>query len=57
MRTIAIIVIAGLGLSSAALAADPSCREQAGAPQAERYVAQCLEVSPATRPPCNKANP
>ena len=51
------ILIAGLGLSWAALAADPSCRESAGAERAARYVAHCLQVSPATRPPCNEANP
>ncbi|MGD9881898.1 MAG: hypothetical protein AB7F22_22145 [Reyranella sp.] len=54
----ALFAIAGLGLAPAiALAADPSCRDQAGAEQTARYVAQCLEVSPATRPPCNEANP
>src|SRR4029453_19284804 len=47
----------GLLASSTALAADPSCRETAGAQQSATYVAQCLEVSPATRPPCNAANP
>ena len=43
--------------SSAAFAADPSCRETAGVPQSATYVAQCLAVSPATHPPCNAANP
>lgn len=56
MRIIVLLTV-GLSLSSAVLAADPSCREQAGAEQAARYVAQCIEVSPATRPPCNAANP
>jgi hypothetical protein len=48
---------AGLLASPVALAANPSCREPVGAERAARYVAQCIEVSPATRPPCNAANP
>jgi hypothetical protein len=52
--------------ASAAAAADalPSsgdtpekpCRETAGAEKANTLVKQCLEVSPATHPPCNAAN-
>lgn len=37
-------------------AAEMSCNETAGGAQAHRYVEQCLEVSPATHPPCNAAN-
>jgi hypothetical protein len=37
--------------------AEPSCDDTAGRAQAHRYVQQCLEVSPATHPPCNAANP
>jgi hypothetical protein len=36
--------------------AQTSCAESAGPEQARRYVEQCLEVSPATHPPCNTAN-
>jgi hypothetical protein len=32
------------------------CRETAGAEKAKMLVKQCLEVSPATHPPCNAAN-
>ena len=33
-----------------------SCRDEAGKQQAQTYVDQCLEVSPATHPPCNADN-
>jgi hypothetical protein len=33
-----------------------SCRETAGEKLSKQYVSQCLEVSPATHPPCNAAN-
>jgi hypothetical protein len=33
-----------------------TCRETAGAARAQTYVTQCLQVSPATHPPCNAAN-
>jgi hypothetical protein len=33
-----------------------SCRETAGDRLSKQYVTQCLEVSPATHPPCNAAN-
>ncbi|MEG1451331.1 hypothetical protein [Brevundimonas sp.] len=34
-----------------------SCREELGDPAAKRLVERCIAVSPATRPPCNAANP
>jgi hypothetical protein len=34
-----------------------SCLDEEGEEQAQLYVDQCLEVSPATRPPCNADNP
>jgi hypothetical protein len=37
-------------------AAARTCEETAGRAQATTYVAQCLQVSPATHPPCNAAN-
>lgn len=40
-----------------AAGADESCRTEVGAGKAERYVAECRQVSPATHPPCNAANP
>ena len=41
--------------SGASLAA--TCRQEAGAAKSAVYVKQCLEVSPATHPPCNASNP
>lgn len=37
--------------------ADPSCRDQIGAAASAALVQRCIQVSPATRPPCNAANP
>jgi hypothetical protein len=37
-------------------APEKPCRETAGAEKAKTLVKQCLEVSPATHPPCNAAN-
>lgn len=33
-----------------------SCDNEVGAELAATYVEQCIEVSPATRPPCNAEN-
>lgn len=37
-------------------AADGSCEAEIGTARAGRLVRQCIEVSPATRPPCNARN-
>jgi len=37
-------------------AADKSCAEAIGQKRAESLVKQCINVSPATHPPCNAAN-
>jgi hypothetical protein len=34
-----------------------SCEAVVGRDEAQTYVNQCLEVSPATHPPCNSENP
>ena len=34
-----------------------TCREEIGDPASKRLVERCIAVSPATRPPCNVANP
>ncbi|OGN49470.1 MAG: hypothetical protein A2352_09450 [Caulobacterales bacterium RIFOXYB1_FULL_67_16] len=34
-----------------------SCREAIGEAASARLVQRCIQVSPATRPPCNAANP
>jgi hypothetical protein len=33
-----------------------SCREELGQKKAAVYVSQCIEISPATHPPCNDQN-
>jgi hypothetical protein len=35
---------------------EQSCREELGKKEAAIYVNQCLEISPATHPPCNDQN-
>ncbi|MFC3124531.1 lysozyme inhibitor LprI family protein [Pseudoroseomonas globiformis] len=40
----------------AALRPAATCREEAGTDQANEWVRQCIQVSPATHPPCNIAN-
>jgi hypothetical protein len=46
-----------LALTLAATAAHAeACRDTLGATHARRLVDQCLEVSPATHPPCNATN-
>lgn len=44
-------------LAGVATAAAQSCRQTAGEAEAQRYVAQCLQVSPSTHPPCYAGNP
>lgn len=43
-------------MTHAASAAEPSCAQQLGAKQSAMLVAQCIQASPATHPPCNAAN-
>lgn len=45
-----------VGLFATGSAFAESCQEEVGAEEAQSYVDQCLEVSPATRPPCNAEN-
>jgi hypothetical protein len=52
--TVSIILLAGVQVEAFA---QGSCRAEVGARQAESYVKQCAEVSPATYPPCNAQNP
>jgi hypothetical protein len=44
-----------LGVSQAS--AQASCEQSIGVEQAHKLVEECLQVSPATRPPCNAQNP
>jgi hypothetical protein len=48
------LLVAGLFATLPAMA--QSCLQEAGADAAQSYVNDCLEVSPATRPPCNEEN-
>lgn len=48
--------LALLALLAASAAHAASCRDEVGAARAGVYVRQCLEVSPATHPPCNVEN-
>ncbi len=50
------MLLTGLLLSSGAANADQSCKQEVGSRQAERLVEHCLNVSPATHPPCNAQN-
>jgi len=57
MKKILIVSIILLAGAQVAAFAEGSCRAEVGARQADIYVKQCREVSPATRPPCNAQNP
>lgn len=52
----ACVVRKSAAAAPAATTAEQSCSQEIGAAKAKRLVAQCLEVSPATHPPCNAAN-
>lgn len=43
-------------ISMASEVSAQSCRQTAGLQRSRELVRQCLQVSPATRPPCNSAN-
>ena len=58
MRSILSGIIAACAVTlSPTLASAQSCSAEAGNDQAQVYVDQCLQVSPATHPPCNADNP
>jgi hypothetical protein len=44
-------------VAMAPAASGQSCRQTAGLRRSQEMVRQCLQVSPATRPPCNADNP
>lgn len=56
MRTVAIAACAIL-FAAAANAEEKSCTAEIGAAKASTLVDQCINISPATHPPCNAANP
>lgn len=49
-------IAAAAAFCGTAQAMAQSCRAEVGAEEAQTYVEQCLEVSAATRPPCNAEN-
>jgi hypothetical protein len=55
MRRFALF-IASFALLATSPAFSQSCRQSAGAKKSAQYVRHCIDVSPATRPPCNAAN-
>jgi|GEM_PF-2962369 len=54
-RVAAFTTITFLAIDSASAA--QSCNAEMGSDAAQIYVEQCLQVSPATRPPCKGENP
>lgn len=50
-------VITVVSLFAGQACAAQSCNAQVGEDEAQTYADQCLEVSPATHPPCNGENP
>ncbi len=51
---LALLLTASAAVATPAMA--ESCNAEVGRTAAARLVQRCLEVSPATRPPCNAAN-
>jgi hypothetical protein len=53
-----IIALLAFSIARVANASDEeiSCREELGQEAAAVYVSQCIEISPATHPPCNDQN-
>jgi len=56
VRNVAISCLLGLLAISNAYAKDKSCKESIGGNLAQILVQQCINVSPATHPPCNASN-
>ena len=54
MRSLASSVLLLIVMVTAASA--QSCRQTAGLQRSQELVRQCLQVSPATHPPCNAVN-
>ena len=51
----ALLIAAGLTISHP-VRSEPNCNQSIGPQKAHQLVEQCLDVSPATHPPCNAAN-
>ncbi len=52
--SLAVTTFFALGLTTQAWAA--TCLQEAGPEDSKTYVEHCIEVSPATNPPCNAEN-
>lgn len=52
----AILILSAVFLAGSVQAATASCTDEVGAAKARRLVDQCIEISPATHPPCNAEN-
>lgn len=52
-----LVITLTLTCGSLSFSAEKSCKNKIGEKNARVLVARCLEVSPATHPPCNVANP
>lgn len=52
-----LLAAAAMVVVSGAALAQEACLAEIGADDAQMLMQQCLEVSPATRPPCNVDNP
>lgn len=55
-RILKIAAFLAVGLFAASDASAQSCLDEVGSREAQTYVDHCLEVSPATHPPCNAEN-
>lgn len=53
-KTVVIVLLLSSG--TLALAEEQTCRQEVGKKRAAVYVRQCIDISPATHPPCNDQN-
>lgn len=51
-----LIALLIFSFASLAHAEEQSCRKEVGKKRAAVYVRQCIDISPATHPPCNDQN-
>ena len=56
MKYLLIVLLAYNSLSIANAEEEQSCRKEVGKKRAAVYVRQCIDISPATHPPCNDQN-
>ena len=52
-----LFAVAAVAIAVPAHAEDKACRAEIGAAKAQQLVDQCVNISPATHPPCNADNP